>query len=166
MRILLAVMFIISTILLLRRNPKTLPPIFFIYVAGIVYLTFLIREPRPIYRFLLSPFSAAKEAVELGGPWLFAGIRVVRPELLEGIILNILLFIPFGYILPLNCMKVDQWWKVTLAGLLISMFIEVMQLVLHRGFADVDDLINNTIGALIGWVCYTGFLKKHDASVK
>lgn len=166
MRILLAVMFIISTILLLRRNPKTLSPIFFVYVAGIVYLTFLIREPRPIYRFMLSPFSAAKEAVELGGPWLFAGIRVVKPELLEGIILNILLFIPFGYTLPLIWKKADQWWKVMLGGLLISMFIEVMQLVLHRGFADVDDLINNTIGALIGWVCYIGFLKKHDANRK
>ena len=164
MRIILAVVFIITTMLFLRRNPKTLSPIIFVYVAGIVYLTFLIREPRPIYRFMLSPFSAAKEAIELGGPWLFAGIRVVKPELLEGIILNILLFIPFGYLLPLVWKKADQWWKVMLAGLLTSLFIEAMQMVLHRGFADVDDLINNTIGTLIGWICYTVLMKKHDAS--
>ena len=148
--------------LLLSRNQKTVPPIIFVYVVGIVYLTFLIRETRPIYRFMLSPFSAAKEAVELGGPWFFAGIRVVKPELLEGIILNILLFIPFGYLLPLVWKKADQWWKVMLAGLLTSLFVEVMQWALHRGFADVDDLINNTLGALIGYGLYKAILRKND----
>lgn len=159
MRILLAVVFCITTMLLLRRNMKTVFPILFVYFVGVVYLTFLIRESRSIYHLILSPFYAAKEAIELGGPWFFLGIKVVKPELLEGIVLNVLLFIPFGYLLPLIWRRADHWWKVMLIGLIASALIEALQLVLQRGFADVDDLINNTLGTLVGWCCYQRFLK-------
>ena len=43
-----------------------------------------------------------------------------------------------------------------LVGLLVSLVIECSQLIWSRGIFDVDDLFNNTFGALIGGliVCY------------
>lgn len=60
---------------------------------------------------------------------------------------NIILFMPFGFVIPLL-------WKISakkavLIGFLASLFIETCQLFLARG-TDVDDLILNTFGALLG----------------
>lgn len=77
---------------------------------------------------------------------------------------NIILFMPFGFVIPLL-------WKISakkavLIGFLASLFIETCQLFLARG-TDVDDLILNTFGALLGALlfkilqrCYKGFTKK------
>lgn len=64
---------------------------------------------------------------------------------------NIILFIPFGLMIPLL-------WKTSapktlLIGFCSSLFIEVCQLFLTRG-TDVDDLILNTTGVLLGVMAY------------
>lgn len=70
-------------------------------------------------------------------------------------VLNILLFVPFGYLLPKLVFKVDEkrkslFIKVTLAGFLCSLIIETAQLVFRCGIFELDDLIKNTMGAAIG----------------
>lgn len=65
------------------------------------------------------------------------------PELLPETIVNIICFIPIG----LLCGK---RWRGILIGLGFSLFIEIMQLITKRGYFQIDDLINNTIGTLIG----------------
>ena len=40
--------------------------------------------------------------------------------------------------------------KALLVGLLISLFIEVSQLIWKKGVFDVDDIFNNAVGAVIG----------------
>lgn len=73
---------------------------------------------------------------------------------------NIILFIPFGLLIPLlwkTSMK-----KTLLIGLCFSLFIEICQLFLARG-TDVDDLILNTAGVLSGVLIYK-FLQKHFKS--
>lgn len=69
---------------------------------------------------------------------------------------NIILFVPFGIFLPLL-------WNISPAKAVgitfcISLFIETAQLFLPRG-TDVDDLILNTLGALLGVFVYV-FIKK------
>lgn len=64
---------------------------------------------------------------------------------------NIMLFIPFGIFIPL-LWKVSIK-KVILIGFCSSLFIEVSQLLLTRG-TDVDDLMLNTIGVVLGLVLY------------
>jgi len=71
---------------------------------------------------------------------------------------NILLFIPFGFLLPCIWKKYDVLWKAALSGFTFSLVIELCQL-FNRGITDIDDLLMNTLGALIGWVIFK-LLKK------
>lgn len=64
---------------------------------------------------------------------------------------NIVMFMPIGFFIGLLSDK-PRWWKGALSALLLSVFIETMQLFVSRG-TDVDDLILNTLGGLAGyWV--------------
>lgn len=69
--------------------------------------------------------------------------------------LNVLLFIPLGTMLPLLWADFRPLWKTLLAGFGISFFIEALQLFSLRA-TDVNDLITNTVGTLIGYCI--GFL--------
>lgn len=67
-----------------------------------------------------------------------------------GMSLNILMFIPFGAFLPIYF---GRFWKMSttvLAGALMSFTIEVLQLFTFR-LTDIDDLIMNTLGTLLGY---------------
>ena len=158
MEIFVALVFITDSLLILRKNRKFAVPIAIIYLLTVIYLTFLIREPTPLYRYSLKPFNAARRAIEFGGgviPGLLSGnITITSWKSLEGVAQNILLFIPFGYLLPLLWKKADRWWKVVLLGFFASLCIEIVQLITRLGFADVDDLMNNTIGTGIGYILY------------
>jgi len=80
------------------------------------------------------------------------------------IILNILLFIPFGFTLStyLNCHKSNRplFLSVLLTAFLLSASVEVLQYLTSRGFTEVDDVINNTLGAVIGWWGYERVLNR------
>ena len=67
---------------------------------------------------------------------------------------NVLLFIPLGLLLYPLFRKYKIVCSLVL-GFLLSLNIEWIQLVTHRGVFDVDDLINNTIGTAIG--CFSAF---------
>lgn len=90
----------------------------------------------------------------------FNSIHIESTESLKGIILNILLFIPFGYMLPCIFGKLQKaLWGVVLIGFVCSLLTEVVQLVTHLGWFDLDDLLNNTIGCVLGVILYRGFLR-------
>lgn len=67
-----------------------------------------------------------------------------------GMSLNILMFIPFGAFLPIYF---GRFWKMSttvFAGAFMSFTIEVLQLFTFR-LTDIDDLIMNTLGTLLGY---------------
>ena len=64
------------------------------------------------------------------------------------IVVNIVLFVPFGFLLPLGNKKFQTFWKTYLAGFLFSLTIELIQLFFHLGIFETADLLNNTIGAV------------------
>lgn len=70
---------------------------------------------------------------------------------------NITIFMPIGFFIPLLWDISNK--KVILIGFLSSLFIELSQLFLIRG-TDVDDLILNTLGTILGLLVY-GFLYKN-----
>lgn len=65
--------------------------------------------------------------------------------------LNLLLFIPLGIFLPLLWVEFRNLKSTAIAGLCTSAFIELMQIFTFRA-TDVDDLITNTFGALLGFL--------------
>jgi len=68
-------------------------------------------------------------------------------------ILNIILFVPFGFFLPLLYKKYHHIKTVVLTGFLFSLSIEIVQM-FGWGSTDINDLITNTVGACLGYFVY------------
>lgn len=66
---------------------------------------------------------------------------------------NILLFIPLGYFATSYC-KIKGLGTITLVSLLSSLTIEVTQHYIGRVF-DIDDIILNVVGGIVGFLLYT-----------
>lgn len=69
---------------------------------------------------------------------------------------NVVVFVPLGVLIPL-LMRRPSWWKVLLGAAAVSLAIELLQLAAQRLFsgghvADVNDLIWNTVGGVVGFV--------------
>ena len=64
--------------------------------------------------------------------------------------LNILLFVPFGFFLPILWDNFRKIKSVALAGLFAALFIEISQIFTFRT-TDINDIITNTVGAVVGY---------------
>lgn len=67
------------------------------------------------------------------------------------ILLNVAMFVPLGILLPVIWKNFRKWHWMLAAGLGLSLYVEVMQLVGSRGIFDIDDLFANTLGAMMGF---------------
>lgn len=73
-----------------------------------------------------------------------------------GYIANVVMLMPFGFLLPLLSGKAGKPGTVFLSGFLFSLLIELSQLFNYRA-TDIDDLILNTLGAVLGYeACRAG----------
>ena len=77
-----------------------------------------------------------------------------RRDLLLNVIGNVAMFIPSGIVLPIIYKRLDSFIKVSLAGGGISLCIEIIQLPFRVRASDIDDLILNTVGVMIGYGIY------------
>ncbi|AXY08054.1 VanZ family protein [Bacillus thuringiensis LM1212] len=68
-------------------------------------------------------------------------------------LLNIVLFMPFGFLLPTIWPQFRKMKNTVCAGFFFSLAIELNQLLNNR-ITDIDDLFTNTFGAIIGYVLY------------
>ncbi len=72
----------------------------------------------------------------------------------RNLVLNILLFVPMGCILPILFKRCKLWWLTYGIGFMFSLTIEMTQLITKRGMCEADDLLNNTLGCMIGFGLY------------
>jgi glycopeptide antibiotics resistance protein len=72
---------------------------------------------------------------------------------------NLGLLLPVGLLGPIAIPALGRWWRVALVALLLSAGIEVAQLVIPDRSADIDDVILNVAGALLGCVAL-GLLRR------
>ena len=70
---------------------------------------------------------------------------------LLGMILNVVMFMPLGFLLPVYFERYRQWGRTLAAGFLTSVAVELIQLFTFRA-TDVDDLLMNTLGAVVGFL--------------
>ncbi len=121
------------------------------YLAGLVYVT-VFRD-----------FSFA--ALDLGRGQGHVSLHLFRSfrEAWNGFtvqtwlnpILNTAVFVPLGVLLPLTGRQSRKWYVSLLAALGLSLLIESAQFLLGAGTFDVDDLMCNTLGAVLGWAAVT-----------
>ena len=64
---------------------------------------------------------------------------------------NLLLLLPLGLLGPIAVPALDRWWRIALLALLVSTAIELTQLAVPDRSADIDDVIVNVAGALLGF---------------
>lgn len=77
-----------------------------------------------------------------------------NPEYFRALLMNVFLFVPLGAALtsalPMSLpIKKRIGWTI-LAGFLLSLFIELIQLTFSLGYAEMDDLLSNTLGTVLG----------------
>lgn len=101
-----------------------------LYTVLILYITIFSRTP-------------GSERIVKGLFW------EVQVGYWRDIALNILLFVPLGFLVGNK--------RIILIGLLLSAGIELTQYVLKLGVCEVDDVLNNTIGTAIGFSLYSLF---------
>ena len=77
-----------------------------------------------------------------------------KRDLLLNVIGNVAMFIPSGIVLPIIYKRLDTFVKVLLAGGGISLCIEIIQLPFSVRATDIDDLILNTVGVIVGYGIY------------
>lgn len=65
---------------------------------------------------------------------------------------NLVLFIPFGVLVPKVFHSVNAFWKIILVTLVTSVCIEVIQYVLACGYSQVEDVIMNVAGGVVGYL--------------
>lgn len=86
---------------------------------------------------------------------------------------NILIFIPFGFFMPMGS-KRRSFLKTTWNSFVLSLCVEVFQLITRVGSFDVDDLLLNTLGGVLGYLLFVFcnavrrryFAKKRNREVK
>lgn len=81
------------------------------------------------------------------------------------IIMNIVIFMPLGIY---SSIVLKRWSisKKIFSFFLISLICEVLQFILGVGASDITDIINNTLGGIIGLIIYKGIEKISKNSIK
>ena len=124
--------------------------LFFIYLLLLVYFLFFAEAYGRKnffaleYRYNLIPFR------EIRRFWKYRE-KVGMLSAFLNLAGNVIGFLPFGFILPVIHPKLHHFCTAAGLGFLFSLCVETVQLVSKAGCFDVDDLLLNTLGAVLGY---------------
>lgn len=126
--------------------------LFILYLCMLAYFMFFSEsfgrlDEHSDYAYNLVPF---KEIIR------FIRYRHIMgtPAFLVNIAGNVAAFVPCGFFLPIISRRSRKHSNTVLFSLAFSFLLETIQLITKVGSFDVDDLILNTLGAALGFVCY------------
>ena len=155
---------------LLRTRRILLYAFFGLYLMAVSYIVFFSRSATKDYQVHIALFSDLKNAVRIDFGFLeffrtgltdgfraaFSHIRIEKAEDIAQVYMNIMLFVPMGYLLPylFGWFRAKVRIRPAFACFVLSLLIENLQLVFRRGFYDMDDLVSNTIGGILGQFLY------------
>lgn len=108
---------------------------------GLIIFTTILRRQAATGQVILIPFYSFVLARR-------------QPEFYREMLMNVLLFFPLGLtlstVLPEHLRPGRRWGLTVLAGLGMSLVVELIQLVFSLGTAEVDDLLTNVLGTALG----------------
>ena len=125
---------------------------FLIYLAVLFYLLFFSvfagrSEVYEEYHYNFIPFDTIRRYLGLSK----SGGSFVRFFNIEG---NVLAFLPYGFFLPFLWKRFRRFWRTALSTACFSLIVEVLQLITRVGSCDIDDVLLNTIGGVIGYLLF------------
>ena len=85
--------------------------------------------------------------------WTYSAIMEGKEQYITEAIMNVIAFIPLGLLLGCSFQSIT-WWRVFMVGSLLSMGIETLQFLYMKGFSELDDVMHNALGCMIGYGLY------------
>lgn len=135
----------------------------------LIYLCLLIRliifkYPIPVLSGIIDEWelSNAKAGVATANLTLFKTIRMYiryydRLNGFDNLFGNVIAFMPLGVLIPMAFPEMKRFFVILLHSFWLSLCIELFQLVSHFGAFDVDDILLNTLGGVLGFALYLLF---------
>ncbi len=74
------------------------------------------------------------------------------------IIFNMLMFMPLGFLLPLSGKRLRHFAPVLLVSFLVTVCLEIVQMLTGKGIFELDDILHNIIGSIAGYFLITAIL--------
>ena len=123
--------------------------VFMIYISMVIYFVFFSDHYGRVigfteFRYNLTPFAEINR-------YLTYKELFTWENLITNLAGNILVFVPFGILIPIIRRKKTGFFHIFFLTLFFSLFIETVQLFTKVGVFDVDDLIMNTVGGILGY---------------
>lgn len=140
----------------LPQNRTFLLPCAILYVCLVLYITLFSRVAAEEGQGVnILPFRFVYWIIQYAKGPTYHG--VFRPIL--GVYMNILMFAPLGFLF--KCFHENTaTWKIVVTGFIVSLSIEVAQMIFHLGMFETDDLLTNTLGTWAGTVIYRKRMRK------
>lgn len=124
---------------------------------GLKYCVGLILTGYVVILFCSTVFyrsHALNAGLELIPFWSYmAYFKGEDDSLINENIMNVLVFVPIGLMLACTLTK-NSLWKAAILACILSVCIEAMQYVTKNGFCEIDDVIHNTLGCMMGYGLY------------
>lgn len=136
-----------------RRIIRIISRIFFvIYMLILGYFLLLSdgfgrSEGYSDYRYNLVPFQEIIRFIKYRAYIDFSSVII-------NLLGNVVAFMPFGALIRWVVNRRVRWYQAVVYTFLFSLCVELLQLVAMVGVFDVDDLILNTLGGLLGFFVY------------
>ncbi len=132
------------------RDILLINTLMYIYLSFVLYFTLM-----PIITSLPFIFNHPYNRMNLVP---FIDVLNGRGDFIRQVGLNVIMTIPFGFLIPLVKKENDKLLKVVFYTFLLSLGIELLQPLINGvRSADITDLITNVIGGIIGYIIYLIF---------
>lgn len=147
-----------------KANKKVVSLIFIIYCLILLKLI-LFKYPRALIKELLVCWNLEmldrniKDANFIPFSSIRRDILTLNSYYIKVLIYNIMAFIPMGFLLPLVSRRARNMYFTIIVATAFSSLIEISQLITVLGTFDIDDILLNTLGAIIGYVLYLAFIR-------
>jgi len=125
---------------------------FIVYISVLVYFLFFAdmlgrTTGATNYRYNLILFKEIRRFIVYSG-------HLGASSVFTNLIGNVVAFIPFGIFLPILTNNRLKIFRVTIFTFALTLSIELIQLMSRVGIFDVDDMILNTLGGIIGYLLF------------
>lgn len=142
------------------NKSKRIKIVFFIYIA-VVIKVIIFKYPWEDLKAIMDTWEKGVilEGLDTANFTLFKTIKMYinysyKLNSFENLVGNVVVFVPFGFLLPYIQEKSRKLPVLVLNAFLFVLGIEVFQLFSAFGAFDVDDILLNCFGAVLGWILY------------
>ena len=119
-----------------------------LYIVVLLYFTVTGRYSHEEYEYKINFFTSYR--------WFF---QYNGEQVLRQLLINFVMLMPVGFLLPVVIKAKYKYLITMVLSLLLTVFIETMQLITKCGSFEIDDIINNFVGAVLGMLLYVLCIK-------